>query len=419
MHKKIKILVATILICSITFVSYGEELNTQNKTNELNELNELQNQKTEIQDQIDQSNSELSNINEELTENLQQVQKLDENIQISEKNLEELNTEISKMEEEVFKVEGELKEVTGKYNTQKDILDKRLVAVYENGNSNYLEALLESRNVVEFISTYFLISEITSYDKDLLDLVEQEKNQIEQQSLELSDKTEELETRRRNQQKAQIALSNTKLLRANYISKLSDEEKEIQSKIDDYYKQINEVEAEIKNLVILSTLGKDYQGGVMHWPIYGHYTVTSKYGMRTHPITGVYKLHTGVDIGANIGDSFTAIADGVVVKAAYNSAYGNMVIIDHGGGVQTLYAHGSSIEVQVGQNVKAGDLVLKVGMTGYATGPHAHFEIRINGETVNPLDFLTIPGQPETEGYSQKIQEKLQQLKEEQEANQE
>lgn len=418
MHKKFKILVATVLICSITFVSYGEEF-VQNQTSNQNELNELQEQRNEIQVQIDESNTELSNIGEELTENLQQIQKLDENIQTSEKNLEELNSEISKMEEEVFKVEGELQEVTEKYNIQKDILDKRLVAVYENGSNNYLEALLGSRNIVEFISTYFLISEITSYDKDLLDLVKQEKNQIEERSLELNSKTEELETQKRNQQRAQIALSNTKLLRANYISKLSEEEKTLQSQIDEYYKQINEVEAEIRNLVVLSTLGKDYQGGVMHWPIYGHYTVTSKYGMRTHPITGVYKLHTGVDIGANIGDPFTAIADGVVVKAAYNAAYGNMVIIDHGGGVQTLYAHGSSIEVQVGQSVKAGDLILKVGMTGYATGPHAHFEIRINGETLDPLDFLAIPGQPETEGFGEKIQEKLQQITEQQEVGQE
>ncbi len=129
----------------------------------------------------------------------------------------------------------------------------------------------------------------------------------------------------------------------------------------------------------------------MQWPIYGHYTITSNYGMRTHPITGVYKLHTGVDISATIGSDFTAIADGIVVKAEYNGAYGNMVIIDHGGGVQTLYAHGSQIIAQVGQEVKAGDIVLKVGSTGYSTGPHAHFEVRINGSPVNPLDYVSIP----------------------------
>ena len=109
--------------------------------------------------------------------------------------------------------------------------------------------------------------------------------------------------------------------------------------------------------------------------------------MRCRPITGAYKLHTGIDISAPLGTYFVAAANGVVSKATYNTAYGNMVIIDHGGGVQTLYAHGNSILVQVGDEVKAGTPVLEVGSTGYSTGPHAHFEIRINGQTVNPLDY--------------------------------
>ena len=127
----------------------------------------------------------------------------------------------------------------------------------------------------------------------------------------------------------------------------------------------------------------------MIWPIKDHYNITSQYGMRTHPITGVYKLHTGIDISAKTGEDFISSAYGIVIKAGYNGAYGNMVIIDHGGGVQTLYAHGSSIEVEVGDIVNVGDVVLKVGSTGYSTGPHAHFEIRINGETVNPLNYIS------------------------------
>ena len=126
----------------------------------------------------------------------------------------------------------------------------------------------------------------------------------------------------------------------------------------------------------------------MIWPVPGYTTITSEYGMRVHPITGAYKLHTGMDVSAPIGASFVASANGIVSKATYNSAYGNMVIIDHGGGVQTLYAHGSEILVQLGQVVSAGTEILKVGSTGYSTGPHAHFEIRIDGQTINPIDYL-------------------------------
>ena len=139
-----------------------------------------------------------------------------------------------------------------------------------------------------------------------------------------------------------------------------------------------------------------YIGGEFAWPVPGYTRITSKYGMRTHPITGIYKLHTGVDIGAPMGANFVAANDGIVVKAGYNGAYGNMVIIDHGGGVQTLYAHGSEILVKVGDVVKKGETaVLKVGSTGYSTGAHAHFEVRINGETTDPLPYITnglVPG---------------------------
>ena len=379
MRKVYKIIIISILICAISFVSYAAD------------LNELQDQKSEIQNQIEESNTQLSDINEELTENLQQIQKLDESIQTTEEDLEELNKKITEKEEEIAKIEEELKTITQKYNTQKELLDARLIAMYEAESTNYLDVVLGADSISDFISTYYLISEITSYDIDLLELVEEQKKEIEDKNLQLTTQKEALEKEKRTSQMTQIALSNTKILRENYISKLNEEEKSLQAKIDEYNNQINAIEAEIRSLAATISFGEDYQGGPMQWPIYGHYTITSNYGMRTHPITGVYKLHTGVDISAGIGTDFTAMANGIVVKAEYNAAYGNMVILDHGGGVQTLYAHGSQIMVQVGQEVKTGDVVLKVGSTGYSTGPHAHFEVRINGTPVNPLDYVSIP----------------------------
>ncbi len=128
--------------------------------------------------------------------------------------------------------------------------------------------------------------------------------------------------------------------------------------------------------------------GMFIWPIPGYTTITSHFGMRTHPITGVYKLHSGTDVGAPIGANFVAMADGTVIKALYNNAYGNMVMIDHGNGIVTLYAHGSEILVTANQIVKQGEPVLKVGSTGYSTGAHAHFEIRINNSYVNPENYF-------------------------------
>ena len=379
MRKISKILICSILICAISFVSYAAD------------LNELQNQKNDIQSQLDESNNQLSDINNELSDNLKQIQKLDESIQSTQESLDKLKNEITVKEKEIQQKQEELDIITKKYDTQKELLDARLVAMYETENTNYLDVVLGSNSISDFISSYYLISELASYDVDLLELVENQRKEIEQKNLELNAQKSKLEQEKASQQKTQIALSNTKLLRQNYIDKLSQEEQELQAKIDEYNNQINEIESEIKKLALTVSFGEDYRGGTMQWPINGHYTITSNYGMRTHPITGIYKLHTGVDISATIGDDFTAMADGIVVKAEYNSAYGNMVIIDHGGGVQTLYAHGSQIIAQVGQEVKAGDVVLKVGSTGYSTGPHAHFEVRVNGNPVNPLDYVTKP----------------------------
>ena len=284
-----------------------------------------------------------------------------------------------------------MEDATITYKKQKDLLDARLVEIYEAGDTNYLEIVLGARSISDFFATYYIVSELASYDIELLEFVEEKKNEIEQDKNKIYDKRTELENKERTASKTKIALSNTRVLRQNYISKLSQEEQELQAQIDEYNAQINSIETEIRSLAKTINFGEDYSGGPMQWPIPGHYTITSNYGMRVHPITGVYKLHTGVDISASMGTEFTAIANGVVVKAEYNSAYGNMVIIDHGGGVQTLYAHGSEIVATLGQVVNAGDVILKVGSTGYSTGPHAHFEVRVNGNPMNPLDYVSIP----------------------------
>lgn len=379
MQKKYKAMIISILIICITTPLFAAD------------LNELQNQKSNIQEQLNQTNEELNNVNEDLTENLRQIQKLDENIQKNEESINNLNEEISNIETDIKKVEKELEDATIVYTKQKRLLDERLVEIYEAGDTNYLEIVLGAKNISDFFATYYIVSELTSYDVDLLEFVENKKDEIEQKKKKVDDQRQNLVNQKRTIAKTEIALSNTRVLRQNYISQLSQEEQELQAKIDEYNAQINSIETEIRSLVKIVNFGEDYSGGTMQWPIAGHYTITSNYGMRVHPITGVYKLHTGVDISATLGTEFRAIANGVVVKAGYNSAYGNMVIIDHGGGVQTLYAHGSEIVATLGQVVNAGDVILKVGSTGYSTGPHAHFEVRVNGNPMNPLDYVSIP----------------------------
>ena len=374
--RKFLCVVLALIISSIALFSYAEN------------VDELQTKSNEIKNQINQSNEKLDDVKNELSANLQQVQKLDETIENAEKQLNEINTKIENLQKNIDQIQEKLNKVQKEYDKQKKMLEERLVSIYEEGDVQYIDVLLSSTSLSDFLSNYYLITELATYDTQLLNEVETQKNIIEEQNKKLSEQKEQMAENKQTQLKTSKVLQNNKTLREHYISQLSEQEQKIQGDIDEYNKQYKEIEAEIL-MLSQNVISEEYIGGIMAWPIPGYTRITSQYGMRTHPITGVYKLHTGVDVGAPIGANFIAANDGVVTKASYNGAYGNMVIIDHGGGVSTLYAHGSEIVVQAGQQVKKGDVVLKVGSTGYSTGAHAHFEVRINGQPVNPMDYIT------------------------------
>ena len=384
--RKILCVVLAFVICSFTLFSAVRA----------EEIDDLQTQQQELQNQLNDANGELEGVQSDLSENLQQVQKLDEKISNSQTELTELNKKITELQSTIDEVEEKLKVAEDKYYKQKDIAEQRLVAIYEEGETQYLDVVLTSRSISDFLSNYFLVTELATYDAEILEDLERQKKEIEDDKKKLDNSKEELATIKTNQTRTAKILENTKSVRENFISRLTQEEKKIQADIEEYTRRFEEVNAEILQLA-LQGIDTKYIGGVLAWPVPGYTRITSKYGMRTHPITGVYKLHTGVDISAPMGANFIAANDGIVTKAGMNSAYGNMVIIDHGGGISTLYAHGSEILVQVGQTVKKGDAVLKVGSTGYSTGPHAHFEVRINGVVTDPMPYITNGLVPESQ----------------------
>lgn len=383
--RKILCIVLAFVICSFCVFPYVHAEDT---------ATDLQTQREELQNQLNDANEQLDGVQSELSENLQQVQKLDEKISTSQQELDELNTKIADLQTSMDEVEAKLKEAEENYKKQKELLDNRLIAVYESSDTQYLDVILSSKNISDFLSNYFLITELATKDTELLEDMQGKKEEIELAKNKLEKDREQLGNIKVNQTKTAKILENTKTVRENYISKLSDQEKSIQEKIDEYNTRFAEINSEIL-AIARDGIDTQYIGGELAWPVPGYTRISSKYGMRTHPITGVYKLHTGVDISAPLGANFIAANDGIVTKAGYNSAYGNMVIIDHGGGVSTLYAHGSEILVQVGQVVKRGESILKVGSTGYSTGPHAHFEVRLNGVVTDPMPYITnglIPG---------------------------
>lgn len=351
-------------------------------------VSNLRDQRANLQGQLDASSAQIEIIQSDVSALVAEIAELNEEITSQQIEVELLEKQRLELEETISKTEEELEDATEQYEKQKKLLENSLVASYKAGESTYLDVLLQSTSLTDFISNYYMISQIVESQKEMLSNVEKQKKELELAKLELKKQKKELTATSEESKNKAVSLENMIVIKNSYISQLSEQEKQYANDIVEMQSEIKRVETEILSAATMN-IGYDYVGGEMAWPVPGHTKITSNFGMRTHPITGVYKLHTGVDISASTGDLFIAANDGVVAKSEYNGAYGNMILINHGGGVSTLYAHGSERLVEVGQEVKRGDPVLKVGSTGYSTGPHAHFEVRINGQYVNPIPYIT------------------------------
>ena len=392
MKNIIKINFIILVICVLLTVTVFAEDNIQENQEQSNvaenTLDSLNVQKSDLENQIQQKESEIQYIQEDMSATLLELENLSQEIADKQNEIAEIELQEIELNKYIETTEVELASLKEKYVKQKKALEARLVAMYKFGNASYLDVLLNSKSLSQFLSNYYYLTIITKTDTNLLKAVEEKRDSIQTLANNLETKKNVLMVSRETREKTQIALSNMKIIKDKRVTELNEQDLALHQEIENYRQQIQSVELEIKKLA-LANVGEKYVGGIMAWPVPGYTTITSQYGMRTHPITGVYKLHTGTDISAPIGATFVAANDGIVVKAEYNTAYGNMVMIDHGGGISTLYAHGSEILVSVGQTVFKGTAVLKVGSTGYSTGPHAHFEVRVNGNPVQPLDYIT------------------------------
>ena len=392
MKNIIKINFIILVICVLLTVTVFAEDNIQENQEQSNvaenTLDSLNVQKSDLENQIQQKESEIQYIQEDMSATLLELENLSQEIADKQNEIAEIELQEIELNKYIETTEVELTSLKEKYAKQKKALEARLVAMYKFGNASYLDVLLNSKSLSQFLSNCYYLTIITKTDTNLLKSVEEKRDSIQTLANNLETKKNVLMVSRETREKTQIALSNMKIIKDKRVTELNEQDLALHQEIENYRQQIQSVELEIKKLA-LANVGEKYVGGIMAWPVPGYTTITSQYGMRTHPITGVYKLHTGTDISAPIGATFVAANDGIVVKAEYNTAYGNMVMIDHGGGISTLYAHGSEILVEVGQTVKRGDAILKVGSTGYSTGPHAHFEVRVNGNPVQPLDYIT------------------------------
>lgn len=339
---------------------------------------------------------------------LKEVEKL--NIQITqyENQIHGLDTQIDDTNKKIADAEANLKKSEENYEKQEKALEARLVALYEAGETSYLDFLLSSENLVDLISNYYLATEIASYDTELLDSIEKEKQKIAKAKEDLETGKRDLVTQKASKQSVAVQLSSTKTNKNKYVNQLSEEEKQLEAKISELKKANESLDAQIKakQAAIAAALKKQQQSSGSSSGSSSSAPVSKSQAGFIKPVnsyvtTGIYyssgAYHGAVDFGAKgvNGLPVYAVADGVVVTTnAWTTSYGNHVIIAHHNGLYTLYAHGQmgSICVSEGQAVKQGQQIMRVGSTGNSSGPHLHFEVRTSPGTyscrVNPMSYL-------------------------------
>lgn len=335
---------------------------------------DLKESKGNIEDKVAQLNKQLINISSRITE---------------------LENELTQKSEDITATQEELEAAKVDEAQQYEDMKVRIQFMYENGQSTYLEALLSSRDISELLNAAEYISQIQSYDRQKLteyqETVEQIANmeaQLEQEYTEL----QELKTTVEHDKETVAAMMRQK---ESELAGIADNIADAQSEADYYAAEIQaqeEMIAAIKRAeaekAAAGIVDNPYAGGAFTWPCPSSTRITSDYGTRISPTSGASSNHKGIDIGAAHGADIVAAADGTVKAATYSSAAGNYVMIDHGGGLYTVYMHASSLTVSTGQTVAAGQVIAKVGSTGISTGSHLHFGVSLNGSYVSPWSYL-------------------------------
>lgn len=303
--------------------------------------------------------------------------------------IEALDKTIAETKANLVVEEQKLEVATQKANEKYDIFQERFRIMCEHGDVSYIEMLLSAESFSDFIDKAEIMKEISRYDKQIFDEMDKARQQIEKSRDEIAKLKETQENSAKDLEGQKAALVKKQQEQESYIKALEKDTATYQRIIDEADAAMASLRASVSGSLSTSSGGKKYVGGEFTWPTPSCHYITSHFSpRRKNPVTGVYKRHTGTDIGASYGAAIVAANSGTVTLAGWNSGYGNCVIIDHGGGKATLYAHMSAYNVSQGQTVSKGQRIGSVGSTGNSTGPHLHFEVLINGAAVDPMQYF-------------------------------
>ncbi|HEX3043872.1 MAG TPA: peptidoglycan DD-metalloendopeptidase family protein [Bacillota bacterium] len=328
-------------------------------------------------------------------------------------NLHKQQKELTQLESNYNRIKGQLNTIQNKVNltkqelqilqsnliqleqnlkNRKQLLNQRLVIMYKYGVESYSEILFNSRDFTDLLNRYDAVAYFVKHDLNLLDEIKSVKAVVSVQHQKVQAKSKEVESQYRQivNVKNQVAQSQKKMLtkvqltQREYDNILTDRVK-LEKALDEYEETSRQIAEEIRKREQKN--GQEILGtGNMIWPVRGR--LSSSFGWRVHPVLKTKKYHNGQDIAVPKGTSVKAADDGIVVVSGNQGGYGLFIAIDHGAGISTCYGHNSRLLVSVGEKVTKGQVIAKSGSTGLSTGPHVHFEVRIQGVPVNPLPYL-------------------------------
>ena len=358
-------------------------------------LQEAQDEKAQLEKALKEAQSTIEDLRDSKGDIESKVTELNQQLIDISARITDLENQLTAKSEDIQETKDELAGAKEREAQQYADMKVRIQFMYENGQTSYLEALLSSRNISEFLNSADYIAQIQSYDRQKLTEYQDTVESIVNLEAQLEQEYTDLEALKSTVESNKATVAAMMRQKESELADISGDIEDAQSDADYYAAEIQaqeELIAAIKRAEAEKAAAgveeHPYTGGAFRWPCPSSTRMTSDYGTRVSPMSGASSNHKGIDIGASAGADIIAAADGTVTAASYSSAAGNYVMIDHGGGLYTVYMHASSLLVSPGQTVSAGDVIAKVGSTGISTGSHLHFGVSLNGSYVSPWSYL-------------------------------